>query len=74
MRLKSIKTKAKYFFPEQQFIACCIDKKAQHHISPATGGITESLQRQPFSERLVKKIYERGNLVMNHNCFLAGRR
>ena len=71
MRFKSVKSKIKHFFPEHKFIAVSIQKKAQYHISSPAGGITESLQRQPFFKRLVKKIDYSGNLVMNHKCFLA---
>jgi hypothetical protein len=72
MRFKSIETEAEHFFPENILIAERILKKTQQHIGTTTGCITESLQRQPFFKRLIKKINYSGNLVMNHDFFLAG--
>ena len=70
MRLKRIKAQAEYLFAEKILIADAVQQEAQHRIGSPTGRIPESLQRQPFFERLVKKINNIGNPVMNHSFFL----
>ncbi len=74
MWFESIKPEAKYLLFENELVAESVQKKAQQGIATTACCITESLQRQPFFKRLIKKIDDSGNLVMNHNCFFAARR
>jgi len=72
MRLEGIEAQAENLLTEKEFITEAVQQKPQQCVGATTTCITECLQRQPFSKGLVKKINNSGNLVMNHNSFLAG--
>ena len=72
MRFKSIEAEVESAALKKKFYADGIKQKTQYRIAAAARCIPESLQGNPLFKGLVKEIYNIGNPVMNHNCFLAG--